>query len=159
MTRLITPLRPTGTTFVAVILLGISLFLMWHTFSPVYDTAFATSGRGPVFFPHIILGIMIAFAVLVAGQSLTQAGGGMTWRRLVPVAAAAVVTAVYVFLITAIGYLFATLAFGFVLPLVFGYRRYVVTAVFATVYAGTTWYMFEMIFRIILPKSPWFAFF
>lgn len=152
-------MRATGTTIVAFVLLGISLFLMWHTFSPAYETAFATSGRGPVFFPRILLSIMIAFSLLVAGQSLTRDGSGLTWRRMAPVGLAALATAIYVYLITTIGYLFASVLFAFVLPLVFGYRRYLVTAAFAVIYAAATWYLFEMVFRIVLPKSPWFVYF
>ena len=158
------PLAP-GSALVACLTLAASLFLLWHSFDPVYDTAFATAGRGPMFFPRILLGIMLFLSTGVLIQSLTRgnaAEDGATafaWRDVLPVAAAAVITGVYLYLIYVIGYLFASVAFSFALPLVFGYRRWAITAAFAVVYATVTWYVFEMIFRIVLPKSPWFAYF
>jgi len=154
-----------GTGLVACATLAASLFLLWHTFDPVYDTAFATAGRGPVFFPRILLAIMLALSVAVLIQSVTRPRdpeteyAALTRRDLLSVSLAAVATAVYLYLIYVIGYLLASIAFSFVLPAVFGYRRWAVTAVFAAVYATTTWYVFEVVFRIVLPKSPWFIYF
>jgi len=154
-----------GTGLVACATLAASLFLFWHTFDPVYDTAFATAGRGPVFFPRILLVIMLLLSVAVLVQSVVRPHTpeanytALTWRDLLSVLLAAAVTGLYLYLIYVIGYLLASIAFSFVLPAVFGYRRWAVTAVFAAVYATATWYVFEVVFRIVLPKSPWFIYF
>lgn len=161
-----TPRLPVnGTSLVACVTLAASAFLFWHTFDPVYDTAYVSAGRGPVFFPRILLVIMLLLSAAVFVQSLVHPRGpetekaALTWRDLLSVLLAAVATGLYLYLIYVIGYLLASIAFSFVLPAVFGYRRWAVTAVFAAVYATATWYVFEMIFRIVLPKSPWFIYF
>ena len=64
--------RANGTTAVATLALGTALFLFWHTFDPAYDTAFAAAGRGPVFYPRILLGIIIVLTAAIALQSLFQ---------------------------------------------------------------------------------------
>lgn len=153
-------LQVTGSTFVAIVTLAAAIFLLWHTFDPVYDSRIATAGRGPVFFPRILLGLMVGFSLAVIGQSLLRADD-TTFRRhhLWSVALAAAATGGYLYLIYLVGYLLATVAFSFTLPLVFGYRRWAVVAAFAGLYATATWYVFEVIFRIVLPKSPWFVYF
>lgn len=157
--------KVTGSRLVACATLAASLFLLWHTFDPSYHTTFATAGRGPVFFPRILLVIMTLLSMAVvlqrpSGDNVPAEGAdAFRWRELPPVALAALATGVYLYLIYVVGYLFASIAFSFVLPLVFGYRRFGVIAVFAALYATLTWYVFEMIFRIVLPKSPWFAYF
>ncbi|MGD1876100.1 MAG: tripartite tricarboxylate transporter TctB family protein [Kiloniellaceae bacterium] len=161
-----TPRLPAnGTSLVACATLAASIFLLWHTFDPVYDTAYVSAGRGPVFFPRILLIIMLTLSAAVFVQSAIrprapEAGNtALTRRDLMSVLLAAVATGLYLYLIYVIGYLLASIAFSFVLPAVFGYRRWAVTAVFAAVYATATWYVFEMVFRIVLPKSPWFIYF
>lgn len=160
MSSTIPRLRPTGSTVVAVATLAAALFLLWHTFDPIYDTRLASAGRGPVFFPRILLALMVVFSLAVIGQSLTRADD-TTFRRqhLWSVALAAAATGAYLYLIYVVGYLLATVAFSFTLPLVFGYRRWAVIVVFAGLYAAATWYVFEVVFRIVLPKSPWFVYF
>ncbi|GAB4392112.1 MAG: hypothetical protein Tsb0032_06500 [Kiloniellaceae bacterium] len=156
-----TPRLPlAGSTLVAVATLAATLFLLWHTFDPIYESPIAGAGRGPVFFPRILLGLMVVFSLAVIGQSLKAPDDtGLAKGHLWPVVIAAVATGGYLYVIYLVGYLLATAAFSFVLPLVFGYRRWAVIAVFAAVYAGVTWYLFEVIFRIVLPKSPWFIHF
>lgn len=155
----------TGSALVACAALAASLFLLWHSFDPIYETSFAAAGRGPMFFPRILLVIMILLSIAVAVQALmrgTAAEDGssrLEWRQAASAATAAAVTGFYLYLIYGVGYLLASIAFSFVLPLVFGYRRWLTIAVFATAYATLTWYVFEVIFRIVLPKSPWFIYF
>jgi len=150
----------TASALVAIATLAAALFLLWHTFDPVYDSPMASAGRGPVFFPRILLVLMVVFSLAVIGQSLMQAGdASFRCFHLWPVGLAAAATGGYLYLIYLVGYLLATAAFSFTLPLVFGYRRWAVIALFAGLYATATWYVFEVIFRIVLPKSPWFIYF
>lgn len=151
-------LRATASTLLASLALVATLYLLWHTFDPVYDTAFAAAGRGPVFFPRILLAILVPLSVLVLAQSLRSADASdFKLHRLLPVGIAAVATGGYLYLIYVIGYLLASVVFCLALPAVFGYRRWPVIAAFAIVYAASTWFVFEEIFRIVLPKSPWFV--
>ena len=162
--------RANGTTAVATLALGTALFLFWHTFEPAYDTAFAAAGRGPVFYPRILLGVIIVLAAAIALQSLLQAtrvqASGRPadaapdragWRALPPLLAAITLTSGYVMAFSAAGYLLSTIIYALLLPLVFGYRNPLAIGAFALSYAVATWYLFEKVFLIILPKSPWFA--
>ena len=157
--------RANGTTAVATLALGTALFLFWHTFAPAYDTAFAAAGRGPVFYPRILLAIIIALATAIVLQSLFQAPRGeastapdrVDWRALPALLAAVALTAGYVMAFSAAGYLLSTIVYALLLPLVFGYRNPLSIGAFALSYAAATWYLFEKVFLIILPKSPWFA--
>ncbi len=162
--------RANGTTAVATLALGTALFLFWHTFEPAYDTAFAAAGRGPVFYPRILLGIIIVLAATIALKSLFQtsrvqisrrpadaAPDRAGWRALPALVAAIALTAGYVMAFSAAGYLLSTVVYALLLPLVFGYRNPLVISAFAISYAVATWYLFEKVFLIILPKSPWFA--
>lgn len=145
-----------GAAYVAAAALAGSVFLFWHTFDPIYETSFAAAGRGPMFFPRIILGLMIALAAAVTLRSLAGDGAPIERRAVLPVLIAVVLTAAYVFAIPKIGYLLATLAYALLLPPVFGDRKPVTVAGFALCYALATWFLFERVFLIVLPKSPWF---
>ena len=162
--------RVNGTTAVATLALGTALFLFWHTFDPAYDTAFAAAGRGPVFYPRILLAIIIGLAAAIALQSLFRVPGAQKpsqpadaapekagWRALPALLAAIALTAGYVMAFSAAGYLLSTIVYALLLPLVFGYRNPLAIGAFALSYAVATWYLFEKVFLIILPKSPWFA--
>ena len=145
--------RANGAAYVAAATLAGSIFLFWHTFDPIYQTSFAAAGRGPMFFPRIILGLMIALAAAVvlrslagrslAGRSLAGDGASMERRAVLPVTIAVVLTATYVFAIPETGYLLATLAYALLLPPVFGDRKPVTIAGFALCYAVATWFLFE----------------
>ncbi|MCG8356294.1 MAG: tripartite tricarboxylate transporter TctB family protein [Kiloniellales bacterium] len=149
--------KPNGATAVATLTLATALLLFWHTFDPAYDTAFVAAGRGPVFYPRILLGIIVALATAVAVQSLFQASGEVAGRALPALLSAIGLTGGYVLAFSTLGYLLSTIVYAFVLPFVFGYRKVAISAAFAAGYALATWYLFEKVFLIILPKSPWFT--
>jgi len=151
------PARATGAAAVSAVALIGACLLFWHTFDPVYDTTFAAAGRGPVFFPRILLGLMIAFGCISLVQSLRDRAERPEGASLWPVTLAAIATTVYVLALTEVGFLIATLVYSFVMPPIFGYRRWLVLGLFAPILSVTTWYLFEKVFLIILPKSPWFG--
>ena len=146
-----------GAACVAAATLTGSVFLFWHTFDPIYETSFAAAGRGPMFFPRILLGLMIALAAAVTLRALAGGGAPIERRAVRPVLIAVALTAAYVFAIPNVGYLLATLAYALLLPPVFGDRKPVAVAGFALCYALATWFLFERVFLIVLPKSPWFV--
>jgi putative tricarboxylic transport membrane protein len=147
------------TTVTAAGSLLATLFLIWHTFDPVYQTSFMTAGRGPVFYPRIILWAMLLFSVIVLWEDHGKAEklevrGTYGWTI-----SALVATGLYTLAITRIGFVFSTVIFMVLLPWFMGYRRILVILVLAVVYTLTVWYVFEEIFLIILPSSPWFEVF
>jgi putative tricarboxylic transport membrane protein len=148
----------TTTVTTAGILLA-TLFLIWHTFDPVYQTSFMTAGRGPVFYPRIILWAMLLFSAIVLWEDRgkganNEARGAYGWTI-----AALVATGLYTLAITRIGFVFSTVIFMCVLPWFMGYRRIPVILIIAVLYTLAVWYVFEKVFLIILPSSPWFQVF
>ncbi len=150
-------MRLSGTLLVGLAFAAATVALGLHSFSDIYETAYQTAGRGPVFFPRILLSAMLLLSLLVVLDGLRQKPLQLPARETRTVLAAIAVTALYVFSITAIGFLLATVVFLFLLPLILGYRRLVILAPFSLGYAIGTWYLFEEVFQIILPKSPWFV--
>jgi putative tricarboxylic transport membrane protein len=147
---------------VAGLLLMATAYLFYHTFDEAYQTSILTAGRGPVFFPRIVLGAMLLFSLitLVEGQIKSRSGDdrdggpGLAPRVLLP---AVVVTGGYILSISWAGFVIPTVIFTFLLPLVLGYRNWLLAAAISISYTISVWYIFERVFLIILPSSPWFG--
>ncbi len=153
-------MRVSPSVLVALVTLGLTLGLGLHTFADTYDVSAATAGRGPVFYPRILLAVMAVLCVVIIAEELRAPPSGARARTHGgAVAAAILLTGGYVFAIPQIGFLLATIPFAFALPLVFGVRRPWGLAVFAVGFATAIWYLFDRVFQIILPKSPWFVYF
>jgi len=138
-----------GACFVAAAVLWI------HTYDDAYAVSAATAGRGPVFFPRILLALMAVLSVWVAVNGLTEEHKRLAARQSGTVLAAIGVTAGYILTMTGLGFTLSTLLFCLALPLVLGYRRYAVILGFALVTPIVSWYIFEKIFQIILPSAAW----
>jgi putative tricarboxylic transport membrane protein len=142
--------------FTAAGILFAGIFLVWHTFDPAYETSFMTAGRGPVFYPRIILWAVLLLSIIVLVQARAESRdeeepGPYGWTI-----AALVATGLYTLAITRIGFVISTLAFTVVLPWIMGYRRVPIILGLAVIYTFAVWYVFEEVFLIILPSSPWF---
>lgn len=114
---------------------------------------------GPAFFPRIVLVLLVVLAL----AALSEALRGLVTARPLPHAGAMfgmiAVTAAYVWLVGAAGFLLASVAFLAVCPAVLGYRRWAIAVPLAAVYAIAVWYVFQRVLQIVLPGSPWFALF
>ena len=153
-------MRVSPSVLVALVTLGLTLGLGLHTFADAYNVSAATAGRGPVFYPRILLGVMAVLCLVIIVEELRAPPAGTpTKAHLGAIAAAILLTGGYVFAIPQIGFLLATVPFTFVLPLVFGVRRLWWLAAFSVGFATAMWYLFDRVFQIILPKSPWFIYF
>lgn len=138
-----------------VILLA-TAFLLYHTFDEAYQTSMLTAGRGPVFYPRIILSVMLLLSLIVIGEGLFQSTEMPSGHALVVLLAAIVVTGAYIFSINWAGFVIPTLLFSFLLPMILGYRNWPLALGISVVYTTAVWYIFEKVFLIILPSSPWF---
>lgn len=147
------------TTVTAAGILLATLFLIWHTFDPIYQVSFMTAGRGPVFFPRLVLSAMLLFSLIVLWEDRGKEAESHARGSYIRTIAALVTTGLYTLAITRIGFVFSTVIFSALLPWFMGYRRVSVILVLAVVYTLAVWYVFEKVFLIVLPSSPWFEIF
>ncbi len=131
-------------------------FLFHHTFADAYQTSILTAGRGPVFFPRIILAAMAVLSLMVTVEGLREKGAEFRPREILVAGAAIVLTGGYIFSIEAAGFLIPTVIFTFLMPFVLGYRSVPMALIIALTYPPAVWYIFDKVFLIILPSSPWF---
>lgn len=149
--------RLTASSVAGGVLGLVALGLFAHTFAPTYDVPMLTAGRGPVFFPRLLLGLMILCAAVVVWQGRDDEPLALPAGTALPVLAVVAATGLYVAGILTVGFLFATIGFTLVVPWLLGYRTPWVILALAAVYPVTVWYLFQEVFLIVLPSSPWFA--
>lgn len=131
--------------------------LFHHTFADAYQTSVLTAGRGPVFFPRIILAAMAVLSLLVTLDGIREQGAGFRRGEILVVVIAIALTGAYIFSIDVAGFLIPTVIFTFLMPFVLGYRSVLTALILALTYPLAIWYLFNEVFLIILPSSPWFG--
>jgi len=147
------------TSFSSVIgglILLTTAFLIWHTFDDVYQTSLLTAGRGPVFFPRIVLGAMAVFSLIVMVEGLGETCEPVSLSAFAVAGLAVALTGAYIFSINWAGFVIPTVLFTALLPFVLGYKKWKTVLTISVIYAFAVWYIFEKVFLIILPSSPWF---
>lgn len=147
---------PSWTAVIGIASLLIAAFLFYHTFDDAYAVSIITAGRGPVFFPRILLAVMLLLSAAVIYEGWRTPFVPISKRQFLFAGAALGLTGIYIYAITAAGFLISTTFYIFMLPWLLGYRNAVATTAIAAVYPVTVWFIFEKFFKIILPSSPWF---
>lgn len=136
-----------------------TVYLLYHTFADVYQTSVLTAGRGPVFFPRIILAAMAVLSLMVTVEGLREKGTEFRSREILAAGGAVALSGVYIFSISSAGFVIPTVIFTFLMPFALGYRGVWSALAIAILYPLSIWYLFEKVFFIILPSSPWFELF
>ncbi|MCI2400972.1 tripartite tricarboxylate transporter TctB family protein [Aliiroseovarius subalbicans] len=149
-------MKPSFASLIGGLILLITAFLFSHTFDEAYQTSLLTAGRGPVFYPRIVLGAMGLFSVIVIAEGFAEETDAITGRGVLIALVAVALTGAYIFSIEQAGFVIPTLFFTFLLPFVLGYRNVPIVLVISVTYTFAVWYVFEKLFLIILPSSPWF---
>ncbi len=144
------------TSIVGVLILLASFCLFVHTFDEAYQKSVLTVGRGPVFFPRIILGAMLLLSLIVTFRSNSERDNTANIRISIMPIAAMTLTGCYIFSIDWAGFILPTLLFTFLMPLILGYHNWKITLGLSVLYTFVIWYVFDRVFLIILPSSPWF---
>ncbi|WP_223426099.1 tripartite tricarboxylate transporter TctB family protein [Tateyamaria pelophila] len=134
-------------------------YLLYHTFADVYQTSILTAGRGPVFFPRIILAAMAVLSLMVTIEGLREKGAEFRPREILAAGGAIVFSGVYILSINSAGFVIPSMIFTFLMPFVLGYRGIWIALAIAILYPLSIWYLFEKVFLIILPSSPWLELF
>ncbi len=148
--------QPTFASMIGGLILLATAFLFYHTFGEAYQTSILTAGRGPVFFPRIVLAAMALFSVIVIVEGMKEEDDAPDFRTLLVISTAIGLTGAYIFSIEWAGFVIPTMIFTFLLPFVIGYRKWLMSLSISIVYTLGVWYIFEKVFLIILPSSPWF---
>ncbi|MDD9720677.1 tripartite tricarboxylate transporter TctB family protein [Sulfitobacter sp. PR48] len=140
---------------VALCIVAVTAVFLMLTFGEVSAFARNSAGRGPYFFPRLVLiFLLIAESFLLANvfspRGAVQNSPRPTWR----VAWLVLATAAYCALIQLAGFLIASILFGIAVPLLLGRRTWITIMAVALVYSIAVWLLFERVFLIILPASP-----
>jgi putative tricarboxylic transport membrane protein len=151
--------KPSFTSVIGGLILLSTGFLFWHTFDEVYQTSILTAGRGPVFFPRIVLGAMGLFSLIVIYEGLTEGSEAISAQALLVLGVVVALTGAYIFTINWAGFVIPTLIFTSLLPFALGYTKWKTVLTISVIYSFGVWYIFEKVFLIILPSSPWFEVF
>lgn len=140
---------------VALVIVSVTAVFFVLTFGEVSAFARASAGRGPYFFPRVVL-ILLLIVETVLLFSVFSPRHPMVSRRLPSLRMGLLIaaTAAYCALIPLAGFLISSVIFGIFVPLLLGRRDYGVIIAVALVYSTAVWWLFERVFLIILPASP-----
>lgn len=136
------------------------LFTLLIAAGALFATTFGTEYRllgavqSPVYFPRIILGIMMVLTLVAIVQDVMAGKAVETvekWGALIVFVVAAVI---YANMITRIGFMLSSVPFSVLSLLVFGVRKPMVIAAYAILVPGSLVVLFNHILKLPLPTSP-----
>ncbi|MCC5968872.1 MAG: tripartite tricarboxylate transporter TctB family protein [Pararhodobacter sp.] len=130
---------------------------VWASFAEVSAFARSGHGRGPYFFPRLVLGVMallLPFLVLRLVRSTRTLPERAPMIRLGAVIA---LTALYIAGLERIGFVASSIVYALAIPLLLGRRDLWLLVPVAVVYALVVWLLFERAFLIILPAGSWWS--
>ncbi len=143
-----------GERIVAVVIVVTTGFFLSKTFGEVSAFASQSAGRGPFFFPRIVLtGLLFAECFLlwtVFNPAGLEEKRKPNWKLAFLVLA----TGLYCAFIPMLGFLISSALFAFAVPLLLGRRDLIMIAIVSIIYSISLWLLFERVFLIILPDSP-----
>lgn len=135
----------------------VAVGLLVHTFDPHYQDMGIGAQFSPMFYPRILLVLWIGLSIglivepfLGGERDVPQQRWGMLFGMLALVAACT-------FLLTAIGFLFASILFCLTASFYLGYRGPIGLVLTGLVFPFCTWFLFDKVLLILLPTSPWFT--
>jgi len=136
------------------------LFALLVAAAALFSTTFGTEYRllgavqSPVFFPRIILGLMMGLLAVAIAQELvapTSVPPVEKWLSLIVFVLAALL---FANAITRVGFLLAAVPFSAVALPVFGIRNPAVIAAYALVVPGAIVVLFNHVLKLPLPTAP-----
>ena len=150
----------TAAALVAALFLlsGVVMLLESHSGAGAMQSRL-THAMGPAFFPRIVLLLILPMALAAGIAALREGGTPVRMQRAATVLGMMAATGLYVWLISAVGFLFASMAYSVACPLLLGYRNPRWLLSLAILYSVAAWFMFHRVLKIILPGSPWFDYF
>lgn len=153
-----------NTLVFSILSMGCALLLLFHATSERYSAGIADYGFSPVFFPEILLFVWLALSLLLAAKatlsilsSATNLGRETSETSFVKPFLCFCLSVFYTFLITKIGFLFASIIFSIFFIRLFGYDRWSVAIPISLIFPIVIWYVFNFSLHVPLPTSPWFS--
>ena len=145
---------PAGERLVALAIVLLTGLFLSMTFGEVSAFARQSAGRGPFFFPRIVLIALLVAECFLLWSAFSPPGEDerrpVSWKFALLILA----TAAYCALIPVAGFLISSAVYGFAVPVLLGRRDVILLAVVSLVYSIALWLLFERVFLIILPASP-----
>jgi len=138
-----------------LLILGAILVFLAATFGRTSAFAQASSGRGPFFFPRILIALLLILVPFLLAGAVRHGRALPLQKPLARMLSLIAATGAYCALIGLAGFLIASVLFAMAVPLLLGRRDVVLLAALALPYGAIVWLLFEKVFLIVLPASPW----
>lgn len=129
--------------------------LIWETFNADYVSAFSTAGQDSMFYPRILLVLMLILAVSVTIQGLREKVSRLNRASVFLTLGSVALVSGYIWVVSVLGFLLSSIPFLFVFALAWGYKNLKFLFVISVVFPLMVWYLFQKVFLIVLPSSPW----
>lgn len=148
------------TTIIVLLLLGIALFAA--TFSSEYDIEPFWGDVSTVFVPRVYFVIWIALSLIFLYQTTgkgteeEQSQQSISFKRLGIIMVIAAATAIA---ILKLGFMIGMVPGFFLFCWAFGYHKPISLTCISIVGSTTVWLLFNNVFELPLPRSPWFTLF
>jgi putative tricarboxylic transport membrane protein len=128
--------------------------MTWESYADTYLETGQGVAHDAVFYPRILLGVIALLAIMLGVSALARHSSAdapiaaMRWR----VAAALVVaTSLYVVMMPLFGFLATTIVFVAVVPVLLGFRRWIMLAIVIALFPLVSWWLFVSFIGIPLP--------
>lgn len=138
-----------------LLVLAMLLVLLWATFGPTSAFARASSGRGPFFFPRIVIGLvflMLPWLFLGLRQGARAVPASAPLMRMGLLIG---LMGLYCAALGFLGFLIPSILFAVAVPMLLGQHKPVRLAIIAVAYCVCLLLLFQEVFLIRLPASPW----
>ncbi|MEM9782831.1 MAG: tripartite tricarboxylate transporter TctB family protein [Pseudomonadota bacterium] len=137
-------------TIVAVLIAAAAL--MSTTFTAEYQALGAA--QSPVFFPRLILGVMIGLCAIAIVQDIRAAPRAAPVEHWIALVVFVVAALIFANAITRIGFMLSAAAFSVVSLWIFGIRRPLAIGAFALAVPGGIVLLFNHVLALPLPTAP-----
>lgn len=138
---------------ISIIILALAVGLVVSTFG--LEFADLGGAFSPMFFPRIILFILLALAVLNVVVDLMASDRAQP-IELLPVSIIGVALVVYVLILMPLGYFISSVCVGVVILLALGLRNPLQLLIIPVMGAGSLVVLFNHVLKMPLPTSPFF---
>lgn len=138
---------------ISVLILALTLGLVASTFG--LEFADLGGAFSPMFFPRIILVILLGLATLNVVLDLLRPSPSVS-IELLPVVVIGVALVIYVLVLMPLGYFLSSVGVGVVILLALGLRNPLQVLLIPLVVAGSLVGLFNHILKMPLPSSPFF---
>ncbi|HIU17122.1 MAG TPA: tripartite tricarboxylate transporter TctB family protein [Candidatus Avidesulfovibrio excrementigallinarum] len=140
----------------SLLMLGVGVFLLAHTFSDQYQTLLSGDGvLSPMFYPRVILAGWCVLSVAMTVQALKLPATLVKAFNVRQVVCALLLMVAMLILLACFGFLVAAIPFVFGFALFLGYKNKLVAAIAAVIIPVLLYVLFDKGLGIILPAGVW----